>query len=102
MARATKVDLIIRKDRRFSAEEFSRRRAVDLAFRPRVALVTAEDAVLSKLEWARRADDSERHVRDAAGVLDLNPELDRAYIRRWAGELGVLDLWERIAGKDQP
>jgi len=102
MARATKVDLIIRKGRAFSTEEFGRRRAVDLAFRPRVALVTAEDLVLSKLEWARLGGDSERHVRDAAGVVELNPALDRAYIHHWAAELGVSDLWNRIAAFDRP
>lgn len=102
MARATKVDLIIRKARPFSTEEFGRRQTVDLAFRPRVAPVTPEDVILSKLEWARLGGDSERHVRDAAGVIELNPNLDRAYVRLWAGELGVLDLWERIAGTDHP
>lgn len=97
MARATKVDLIVRRARPFSVEEFSRRQRLDLSFGRAVSTVTAEDSVLSKLEWARRSGDSERQLRDAAGVVELNPALDRDYIRRWAEQLGVADLWERIA-----
>ena len=70
---ATKLDIILKKDRPYSAVEFDRRERVDLAFAPAVAIVSAEDAILSKLEWARRSGDSERQVRDAAGVLELNP-----------------------------
>jgi hypothetical protein len=97
MARATKLDLIVRKARPFSVEEFGRRQRVDFSFAPGVSTVSAEDAVLSKLEWARRSGDSERQLRDAAGVVELNPSLDRDYVRRWAEQLGVVDLWERIA-----
>jgi hypothetical protein len=95
-ARATKVDLIVRKARPFSIEEFGRRQRVDLSFARGVATVTAEDSVLSKLEWARQSGDSARQLRDAAGVVELNPALDRMYVRKWAEELGVADLWEQI------
>ncbi|HSC26273.1 MAG TPA: hypothetical protein VLD67_03310 [Vicinamibacterales bacterium] len=97
IARATKVDLIIRKARPFSVEEFRRRQPLRLAFGQVVDVVSAEDAVLSKLEWARRSGDSERQIRDAAGVLELNPDIDRGYVERWAGELGVKDLWDQIS-----
>jgi hypothetical protein len=93
---ACKVDLIVRKDRPFSREELARRLRVDLAFARHVAVVTPEDAILSKLEWAMRGGDSEQQLRDAAGVLELNPALDRAYIDRWAGALGVGDMWKRL------
>jgi hypothetical protein len=96
---ATKVDLIVRKDRAYSREEFARRRHVDLAYGRPVAIVTAEDAILSKLEWALRSGDSPRQLRDAAGILELNPALDRKYVERWATELGVGALWETIAGR---
>ena len=95
---ACKIDLIILKDRPFSREEFDRRQRVDLDFERGVAIVTPEDAILSKLEWARRSGDSERQLRDAAGVLELNPGIDRPYIERWAVVLGVKDLWETLAG----
>jgi hypothetical protein len=96
---ACKIDLIIRRDRPFSQEEFARRLSVDLFSGRRVSIVTPEDAVLSKLEWARRAGDSERQLADAAGVIAINPSIDRAYIEKWAHELGVLDLWSRLASE---
>lgn len=63
-----------------------------------VAIASPEDTILSKLEWARRAGRSEKQLEDAAGVLALNPGIDHAYVERWAGELGVLDLWRAISG----
>ena len=94
-----KIDLIVRRDRPFSQEEFARRVAVDLSFAKAVPIVTPEDAILSKLEWARRSGDSEKQLADAAGVLDLNPSIDRAYIEHWAADLGVSDLWLRMRGQ---
>jgi hypothetical protein len=97
IARAVKIDLIVRKARPFSVEEFGRRQPVDFPFASGVSTVTAEDAILSKLDWARQGGDSERQLRDAAGIVELNPGLDWDYIRRWASQLGVSALWERIA-----
>jgi hypothetical protein len=94
---ASKIDLIIRRDRPFSREEFARRMPVDLPFARAVPVVTPEDAILSKLEWARRSGDSERQLADAAGVLAVHPGLDRRYIERWAHDLAVTDLWRQIS-----
>jgi hypothetical protein len=93
---ASKVDLIIRKDRAFSREEFDRRRHVDVGFGRPLAMVTPEDAILSKLEWAKRTD-SERQMRDAASIVEMNPTLDRQYVTNWAEQLGVSDLWQAIS-----
>ena len=95
---ACKVDLIVRKDRAYSSEEFARRQVVELLPGRTVSIVAPEDAVVSKLEWARSAGDSERQIADAAGVLAVNQFLDRAYVERWAERLGILDLWHRIGG----
>lgn len=95
---ACKIDLVVRRDRPFSQTEFDRRVTVDLTFGRAISIVTPEDAVLSKLEWARKSGDSEKQLADAAGVLDINPSLDRVYIGRWAQELGVTDLWLRLSG----
>jgi hypothetical protein len=98
MQSACKIDLIVKKARPFSREEFDRRQRVDLAFARDVAVVTPEDSVLSKLEWATLSGDSERQLRDIAGVIEMNPGIDRAYIARWAAALGVADLWKRVQG----
>lgn len=94
---ACKIDLIIRRERPFSVAEFARRVSADLSLGRPVSIVSAEDAVLSKLEWARAGGDSERQLADAAGIVAVNRSLDRAYIEHWAAELGVLDLWRRLA-----
>lgn len=94
-----KIDLILRKRRPFSAVEFERRerRAVLGVHLP---VCTAEDSVLSKLEWAKKGGGSERQIRDVAGIVALQGDaLDRAYIARWVGELGVADLWDAVNGQ---
>lgn len=97
---AFKLDLIIRKDRAFSREEFARRQSAEMAGLP-MALATAEDTILSKLEWAQKGGGSERQLADVAGIIHVKgPELDREYIERWAAALGVLDLWERVSGRE--
>jgi len=96
---ALKLDLIVRKDRPFSREELARRRVVDLLPGFSVAVTSAEDSILSKLEWARKAGRSERQIDDAAGVLAVNPGIDCAYVELWAVELGVLELWREISGE---
>jgi hypothetical protein len=98
---AFKIDLIIRKDRPFSHEELQRRQAAELSPGVSVALASPEDTILSKLEWARKAGRSERQIEDAAGVLAINPAIDREYVARWASALGVLALWREIAGDER-
>jgi hypothetical protein len=91
---ATKIDFIVRKDRAFSIEEFRRRQRADLL--GTIGFVaTAEDLVIAKLEWAA-ASDSERQLRDAAGIVAVAHGLDETYIDRWAAILGVTDAWRAI------
>lgn len=41
----------------------------------------------------------ERQLDDVAGILQVSgPRLDRAYLDRWAKDLGVSDLLQRIIG----
>lgn len=90
-----KADLIVRKDRPYSLCEFDRRRAVEFMGR-RYFLVSPEDSILSKLEWCKLGE-SERQFRDALQVAAvMGPALDLAYLRRWAAELGVADLLDRL------
>jgi len=100
LATGWKIDLIIRKSRAFSQEEFGRRKLVNL---PDVALfvASAEDVVVSKLEWAKLAQ-SQRHIEDVAGILRMRwDSLDRAYLEKWILELGLIAEWNtarRAAG----
>jgi hypothetical protein len=100
LATGFKVDLVIRKDRPFSVEELRRRQPGDLAGR-RVDFASAEDTILSKLEWAKLGGSS-RHYDDALGVARLQRQrLDWDYLERWANEVGVAELLERVR-REQP
>lgn len=90
-----KADLIIRKQREFSIEEFGRRVPVPMLGRE-VFVASAEDVILSKLEWSKLGE-SERQFRDALGVAIVQwPNLDLLYLDRWGRELGVHDLLDRL------
>ena len=89
-----KADLVVRKNRPFSAEEFRRRIQVDFMGVP-LYIASAEDCVISKLEWAALGS-SERQLRDVKMILDVQGEsLDRAYIEQWVGHLGLMDVLQR-------
>lgn len=101
MSSASKVDLILKRERPFSVEEFSRRRPANLAFRSGVALVSPEDAILSKLEWAHLSGVSERQLTDIRGILDVTSgNVDVGYIERWVAVLGLTDLWSRLSQRN--
>jgi hypothetical protein len=95
-----KVDLIVRKSRPFSVEEFDRRDLVDFQGM-KLSIATAEDVLIAKLEWAKLGQ-SQRQIEDAAGILRIRgSQLDEDYIRRWVTALGLQDQWDaarRAAG----
>ncbi|MGH7588523.1 MAG: hypothetical protein ACRELU_08020 [Gemmatimonadota bacterium] len=93
LATGWKLDLIVRKSRPFSHEEFERRSVVEFQGRS-LCIATAEDVVIAKLEWAKLGE-SKRHLEDAAGILRIRAgELDTEYIRRWVKQLRLATEWE--------
>ena len=93
-----KADLVVRKHRPFSLEEFERRQPAVIG-EVSVLVATAEDTVLAKLEWRSRSG-SDQQFRDVVAILAAQ-ELDTGYLRRWAGELGVTEaLDEAIAAAE--
>jgi hypothetical protein len=91
---ATKVDFIVRHDRPFSVEEFSRRQRANLLGTPGF-ITSAEDVILAKLEWAHDTG-SDRQLDDIAGIVAITGELDVEYIDRWAAVLGLEEGWQAI------
>ena len=60
-----------------------------------VPFASAEDTILTQLEWARDGD-SERQYDDAVGVLRIQAgSLDEGYLDRKATELGIRDRLDR-------
>lgn len=56
----------------------------------------ASDVILVKLEWSKLGE-SERQFVDAVNVAKVQKEkLDRSYLEKWAKELGVQKLLQRL------
>jgi len=93
---ARKVDFHPLKRGRFDRAFFERRRKVVYAG-VTLWFPSPEDAILSKLRWARATGDGERHLADAAGVYKVQGDsLDLDYINDWAGRLGAADLLAKV------
>lgn len=85
-----KIDLIIRKSRTFSREEFGRRQLVNFQGLS-LFVASAEDIVIAKLEWSKLAQ-SRRQLEDAAAILKLRWDaLDKPYLARWISELNLTE-----------
>lgn len=90
-----KVDFVVLKKRPFSRAEFQRKIAAD--YRGRLCwFATAEDTILSKLEWSQMGE-SERQFNDAVNIAKVQSEaLDLDYLHRWSKDLQIDDLLNRL------
>lgn len=93
---AFKFDAFIRRERSFSEAEMARRERVDVGGLS-LPIATAEDNVLTKLEWFEKGGGvSDRQWRNVLGVIKSRRRaLDLRYLARWADELGLRDLLDR-------
>jgi hypothetical protein len=83
-----KADFIIRRRRPFSIEEFQRRQKVSIMGLD-TWIVSPEDMILIKLEWAKNSK-SDRQLEDALKVAMVQfDRLDQDYLHKWAKELQV-------------
>jgi len=100
-----KVDVFVRKQRPYDQAQLERRLLQTLTTDPeQVAYVaSAEDTVLTKLEWYWMGGElSDRQWNDVLNVIKVQgQQLDLGYLRRWAIQLGVADLLERILDQAQ-
>lgn len=99
LASMFKVDVYLRRARRFDDVQFARRVQASLSGRPEHAaqFASAEDTILAKLEWFRLGGlVSERQWSDVLGLLKVQAgRLDLAHLRRESALMGLDDLLER-------
>jgi hypothetical protein len=92
LAAGWKIDLIIRKSRSFSREEFGRRQLISLQGAP-IFIATVEDVVIAKLEWSKLGH-SRRQIEDVAAILRARSDsLDHSYLEKWIDELELRQQW---------
>jgi hypothetical protein len=97
-ASVLKVDFVVRKDSEYRRVEFARRRRVRLGAEGReLSLVTPEDLVISKLDWARQTR-SEVQLGDVRNILASVSGLDEGYLAHWLGRLGLDALYREVRG----
>jgi hypothetical protein len=86
-----KIDFVVRKDTPYRRREFSRRKKVAVDDQD-LRVVSPEDLILSKLDWARESR-SEVQLNDVRNLLKSVKGLSRSYLARWAKELGIESLY---------
>lgn len=85
-----KVDCIVRKRTPYRHAEFDRRQRITIEDFS-TWIVSKEDLIISKLEWAKDSH-SELQMRDVRNLVATG--CDTAYIHHWTQQLGLLSLWE--------
>ena len=87
-----KIDCIVRKNDEYQKIAFSRRAKVNYAGEFEVWIISREDLILSKLDWAKKYD-SEMQLRDAANILRNG--YDKDYVEGWARKITVDDYLQK-------
>lgn len=100
IASAHKFDIFPAQRDRYHSEQMRRALAspVRLPFGMEAPAATAEDILLEKLRWYRLGGEvSDHQWNDVRGIRDVQGDrLDREYLARWAGDLGVEDLLQKL------
>lgn len=95
-----KVDIFVSPRRPFDLSVMERAKICKLGDRSQLAvpLATAEDAILYKLEWYRKTNEtSDRQWDDVSRLMKLlGDTADIEYLQRSAASIGVSDLLNRL------
>jgi hypothetical protein len=84
-----KIDCVVLKETEYEQNAFSRRLRTNYSGDFEVWIISREDLILSKLNWAQRTK-SERQLLDVASILRNGYQED--YVNQWARKLGVEEL----------
>ncbi len=95
-----KIDFVLPRSDAWGRSQLSRARRMQILPGLEVQVASPEDVILGKL-WYFSEGGGDRHLRDIAGMLRVyRDRIDREVIERWAGELGLLDIWRQIIAKE--
>lgn len=99
-----KVDIFISRGRAFDRQSMARATLETLGELRTVTvpIASAEDSIISKLEWYRKTNEtSERQWDDVSRLMRLlGSTIDRSYLREAAESVGVEDLLDRLLGEN--
>jgi hypothetical protein len=87
-----KVDFIVRKQSPYRLAEFERRQRITFN-EFSTWIVSKEDLVISKLEWAKESR-STQQMSDIRNLLSTGCDVE--YISHWTGTLGLSDFWNEL------
>ncbi len=88
-----KVDFMIRKREDYRLVEFERRQRIKVQDTS-LWIVSKEDLILSKLDWARQSH-SERQLSDVENLLATGA--DSEYLKAWSQKLNLTDMLTRVS-----
>jgi hypothetical protein len=88
-----KIDIMVRKSDEYRIHEFSRKQLHQIEGQP-LFVVSKEDLILSKLDWARESG-SERQLADVQNLLATSH--DPKYLQQWATKLHLTDILTRVS-----
>lgn len=88
-----KVDFIVRKREDYRLAEFERRRRIEVQGHT-MWIVSKEDLILSKLDWARESQ-SQRQLSDVENLLATGADLN--YLQTWSQKLNLTDMLTRVS-----
>jgi hypothetical protein len=93
---ANKIDFMIPRDDAWSRLQLTRGRLRKYDGDIDLHVCSPEDVIIAKMRFYKEGQ-SPKHLRDIAGVLDIQGEtLDRDYVVRWAQTLQLQEVWQTI------
>ncbi len=88
-----KVDFMVRKPEEYRLVEFGRRQRIEVEGNP-LWIVSKEDLILSKLDWARESQ-STRQLSDVENLLATGADME--YLQIWSQKLNLTDMLTRVS-----
>ncbi len=86
-----KVDFVVRKNSEYRRLEFSRRKYFDFEG-IKIAIVSPEDLIISKLFWAKESH-SEMQINDVKNLIASVENLNYNYIKKWVKKLDIENIF---------